>query len=201
MIRILLIIGVAMAVLSGPVTAKASDQCQEVTASNREHANEGRAHYVFALGCDGSAGYYAVGSETFLGLSGRAESTLSTTDNGESYHLGECPAPNEDFDQDGYTADLDCDDLDPNTYPGATDFCGDGLDQDCSGADTDCVTPPSCISTLQDWKVKYTPQSTGCLSCHTRCTAGGMNGVHPCIEGEEWAAEMNCTRCHSNAHP
>ena len=28
---------------------------------------------------------------------------------------------------------LDCDDDDPNIYPGATDACGDGVDQDCDG--------------------------------------------------------------------
>lgn len=32
----------------------------------------------------------------------------------------------------------DCDDDDPNSYPGATDTCGDGLDQDCDGSDATC---------------------------------------------------------------
>ncbi len=198
MIRVFLIIGAVMAVLSGPAAAMAADQCQEVTATNRQHAREGRAHYVFAYGCEG-AGYYTEGSEEFLG-SAREKTTLSTTDNGESYHLGNCPDPTEDIDQDGYTSDVDCDDLDPNTYPGATDFCGDGLDQDCDGADTDCLLPPSCITTLEDWKIKYAPQSASCQSCHTRCTPGGLRGVHSCIEGEQWAEGMNCTRCHGNIH-
>ncbi|BCR06843.1 hypothetical protein DESUT3_39120 [Desulfuromonas versatilis] len=33
---------------------------------------------------------------------------------------------------------LDCDDADPGRHPGATEWCGDGIDQDCSGADLAC---------------------------------------------------------------
>ncbi len=52
-----------------------------------------------------------------------------------------------DLDADGFFADepgcralggpVDCDDLDATVNPGATDRCGDGLDQDCSGAADD----------------------------------------------------------------
>ena len=55
----------------------------------------------------------------------------------------------EDFDQDadGYMSDecayidaedADCDDLDPDIHPLALETCEDGIDQDCSGADTAC---------------------------------------------------------------
>lgn len=41
-----------------------------------------------------------------------------------------------DDDLDGYSIDsLDCDDSDPTVYPCATEVAGDGIDQDCSGAD------------------------------------------------------------------
>ncbi|MEZ4464401.1 MAG: putative metal-binding motif-containing protein [bacterium] len=43
----------------------------------------------------------------------------------------------EDGDGDGFTAD-DCDDANPAIHPGATDICGDGIDQDCDGADLRC---------------------------------------------------------------
>ncbi|MBI4832925.1 MAG: PxKF domain-containing protein, partial [Candidatus Lindowbacteria bacterium] len=38
-----------------------------------------------------------------------------------------------DLDEDGYSEEVDCDDLNAATYPGATEFC-DSLDNDCDGA-------------------------------------------------------------------
>ena len=40
---------------------------------------------------------------------------------------------NVDADGDGFFSDVDCDDTDPNIYPGAIEAC-DGLDTDCDGA-------------------------------------------------------------------
>lgn len=197
--RIFLIVMVVAAVLLGPMMAIAADECQETTATNRQHVKAGRAYRVAGfMGCE-SRGYYALGSEDFLGEEVFARTTLFTIDDGQSYQLGNCPTGDEDIDQDGYTADEDCDDYAPDIHPGAMDFCGDGIDQDCDGADTPCILPPSCISNLNDWKVKFAPNPSNCLSCHTTCTPGGRKGMHPCIEGSDWG-EMSCRQCHSTVH-
>jgi hypothetical protein len=47
--------------------------------------------------------------------------------------LASCYAPS------GYVADLtDCDDSRADTFPGGTEVCEDGVDQDCNGHDADC---------------------------------------------------------------
>jgi hypothetical protein len=44
-----------------------------------------------------------------------------------------------DDDGDGYTENEgDCDDSNPNINPGASETCGDGIDQDCNGSDLSC---------------------------------------------------------------
>jgi len=45
----------------------------------------------------------------------------------------------DDIDGDGWIASLDCDDGDPTVHPDAFDWCGDGIDQDCSGSADDAV--------------------------------------------------------------
>jgi len=54
----------------------------------------------------------------------------------------ECEMP-PDADGDGSRADVDCDDGMASLHPGAMDTCGDGIDQDCSGADATCMVPPT----------------------------------------------------------
>ena len=56
---------------------------------------------------------------------------------------GVCGVPCEDGDGDGVCVDLDCDDTAAQTFPGAEDVCGDGIDQDCDGTPDDgCVSEP-----------------------------------------------------------
>jgi hypothetical protein len=53
-----------------------------------------------------------------------------------------------DNDHDGSTDEFDCDDQNPNRYPGAEDIEGDGVDQNCDGVDgwrdpnSKIATPP-----------------------------------------------------------
>jgi hypothetical protein len=65
------------------------------------------------------------------------------------------PAPKVDADQDGYPADADCDDLNRFAHPGAPDVPGDGVDQDCSGADT-----AGKLSAIVRYDGTYTRKST-----------------------------------------
>jgi len=45
-----------------------------------------------------------------------------------------------DDDYDGYTeVQGDCNDEDVAVYPGASEICGDGVDQDCNGSDLTCI--------------------------------------------------------------
>ena len=43
-----------------------------------------------------------------------------------------------DADGDGFSADLDCDDADPDVNPGATEVCNNQTDDDCSGDAPEC---------------------------------------------------------------
>ena len=70
-----------------------------------------------------------------------------------------------DNDKDGYSLrDKDCDDGDGSIYPGATEVCGDGVDQDCDGNDPQC--PPPCANIAGDWYITET--------ANVRCCQGGF---------------------------
>ncbi len=111
--------------------------CQQWTATNDAHVAAGRAYIQSDIStCDPVATYYAVGSNENLGP-GTQTTTLNSVDVGQTYHTGSCPTAT-DEDGDGFSPPEDCNDKDPSIYPGATEVCEDGVDQDCDGIDPQC---------------------------------------------------------------
>ena len=90
-----------------------------------------------------------------------------------------CDDPCVDLDKDGADgktaecpAGTDCDDADNDVYPGATELCGNKVDEDCDGADLAC--PAECLDADKDNHMAKTddcPQGTDCDDAD--------NDIHP----------------------
>ena len=90
----------------------------------------------------------------------------------ETCSQGQCESNCSDLDGDSYQAQGcggdDCNDFDANINPGATEICGDAIDQDCSGADLPCG---NCHDNDADG---YQDDSCGGVDCDD-----GNAAVHP----------------------
>jgi MYXO-CTERM domain-containing protein len=72
------------------------------------------------------------------------------------------PGTDPDADGDGVTVGAgDCNDASAAVYPGATERCGDGIDQDCSGGDLACDVDAGPPPPSPDASVTTTPRDAG----------------------------------------
>jgi hypothetical protein len=87
--------------------------------------------------------------------------------------------PGEDADNDGFgPCNGDCDDADPDSYPGAVEICGDGIDQNCSGvADEkpDCTgnIPLAVVPPVAGFSYYYYPANLNWDNARLQCQAEG----------------------------
>ncbi|MEA2116738.1 MAG: MopE-related protein [Thermodesulfobacteriota bacterium] len=83
-----------------------------------------------------------------------------------------------DSDGDGFAVEggtcgtVDCNDADNSVHPGATETCGDTIDQDCSGADL------TCDDTNPHAGLTYSNYPNNCLSCHETEANEMYNSTH-----------------------
>jgi hypothetical protein len=80
-----------------------------------------------------------------------SDDTIDTDGDGVPDGCDLCPGGDDsiDTDVDGVADACDCDPIDGTTYPGATEICDDGIDNDCDTLidcdDSDCTTHPFCV--------------------------------------------------------
>ena len=95
----------------------------------------GRMFLISGLGGDGEVRYYGgkydvtirAGSNDIGVIQMERSAAFCTDNDGDGFYA----------EKDCGTA-VDCNDNDKNSYPGAIEICGDGIDQDCDGSDAAC---------------------------------------------------------------
>ena len=84
-------------------------------------------------------------------------------------------SPGADRDGDGYSCDQDCDEEDPLRFVGATDTCGDGIDQDCNGRADDAEGCPDCyeVELVGFGRYRFCWSARSFADASVECESGG----------------------------
>ncbi len=101
-----------------------------------------------------------------------------------------CTAPEPDGDGDGFGCDTDCDDTNPSASPAGVEVCGDGVDNDCSGA-ADDIADCDCVERYRgDHRYLVCPRGRPWFDARAWCAAYGADliVVGSAAEGD-WAIE------------
>ena len=177
-----------------------------------ENQGPGAFTYAYAILSGANPGSWEIQVEIEDAKRNKAEEEIYV-----NVTTGSTPCP--DADGDGYRDSEcggdDCNDADPLIHPGAAEICGDGVDQDCSGADLQCEPPP-CADADGDG---YEDEACGGDDCndadpliHPGATETCGDGVDQncsggdlsCGEGHaglKWSGPETCLQCHqSEAH-
>ena len=189
-----------------------------VTANNgtvtREPAGEAwvtDAQHVYpqdtsvALTAHASAGWYFSLWKGDIGSATATAATITVTMDKDRSVEAVFVKPCQDNDGDGYTVDAegsscaattekDCDDTNKNIYPGASEICGDGIDQNCNGNADDVCTGAN----KDDDGDGYTENQGDCNDANANIAPGkyddpATSADEDCYDGpKEPGTELTC---------
>ncbi|MEN8257875.1 MAG: MopE-related protein, partial [Thermodesulfobacteriota bacterium] len=110
-----------------------------------------------------------------------------------------CP----DSDNDGYTdaacGGTDCNDNNAAINPGASEVCGDGVDQDCSGVDLSCP-PPVCPDSDNDGFADAACGGTDCNDNNAAINPGASETCGDGVDQDCSGADLSCPPPATGSH-